>query len=65
MRHFGHVGSPTEGDDPTAWTEPPLLRFGTGRDVASAVVFLLSEESSFITGTELLIDGGLQAGVAG
>jgi NAD(P)-dependent dehydrogenase (short-subunit alcohol dehydrogenase family) len=36
----------------------PLGRVGTPRDVASAVVFLLSDESSFITGAALPVDGG-------
>jgi NAD(P)-dependent dehydrogenase (short-subunit alcohol dehydrogenase family) len=36
----------------------PLRRFGKPREVASAIVFLLSDEASFITGTGLVIDGG-------
>ena len=39
----------------------PLGRFAELSEVASAAVFLASDESSFITGTELLIDGGLSA----
>jgi 3(or 17)beta-hydroxysteroid dehydrogenase len=42
----------------------PLKRMGTAEDVANAVVFFASEESSFITGAELQIDGGLMAGSA-
>jgi NAD(P)-dependent dehydrogenase (short-subunit alcohol dehydrogenase family) len=37
----------------------PLGRIGQSEEVASAVLFLASEESSFITGVELAIDGGL------
>ncbi len=33
-------------------------RMGTGWDVAHAVLFLVSEEAGFITGTELIVDGG-------
>lgn len=36
----------------------PLGRLGTPDEVAKAVVFLASDESNFITGTELFIDGG-------
>ncbi len=37
----------------------PLERFGTPWDVAHASAFLLSDEASYITGTELVVDGGL------
>lgn len=37
----------------------PLGRMGEPRDVATAVAFLASEEASFITGSELFVDGGL------
>lgn len=36
----------------------PLQRLGTPEDIAAAAVFLLSEESSWITGEALTIDGG-------
>ena len=43
-----------------AWTERnPMKRFGTVDEVASAVLFLASSESSYIAGTELQVDGGL------
>lgn len=37
----------------------PLGRIGTPRDVAGAALFLASEAASFITGTFLLVDGGI------
>lgn len=37
----------------------PLQRFGTEAEVSAAIVFLLSEAASFITGTTLRIDGGV------
>jgi len=37
----------------------PLKRLGRPEDVAGAVAFLASEEASFITGIELVIDGGM------
>jgi meso-butanediol dehydrogenase / (S,S)-butanediol dehydrogenase / diacetyl reductase len=41
--------------------EYPIGRFGKPEDVASACLFLASDESSFITGTALPIDGGFTA----
>ncbi len=37
----------------------PLQRFGTESEAAAAIVFLLSEAASFITGTTIRIDGGV------
>jgi meso-butanediol dehydrogenase/(S,S)-butanediol dehydrogenase/diacetyl reductase len=39
----------------------PIGRFGKPKDVASACLFLASDESSFITGTVLPVDGGFTA----
>lgn len=38
--------------------ETPLLRAGTPEDIAAAVLFLATEESSFVTGQVLCVDGG-------
>lgn len=39
----------------------PLGFMGDGRDTANAAVFLASDEARFITGTELVVDGGMSA----
>jgi NAD(P)-dependent dehydrogenase (short-subunit alcohol dehydrogenase family) len=39
----------------------PLGRFGRPAEVADMCVYLLSDESAFVTGAEFVIDGGLTA----
>lgn len=61
MRHMAPPGEedrPEEGD----WPVPPIGRLGDAHDVAAAAVFYASQEATFITGTTLLIDGGMTAG---
>lgn len=43
----------------------PWGRFGTEADVASAALFLASDESDFMTGSIMFLDGGVLAGQAG
>lgn len=43
----------------------PLGRMGTAFDVAEAALFLASDRAAYVTGTELLIDGGLAATARG
>ena len=38
-----------------------MQRWGRGDEIASAAVFLAGDESSFMTGQSLIIDGGLSA----
>ena len=43
------------------WLENvPLKRLGTGEDIANATLFLVSEAASFITGANLIVDGGME-----
>jgi NAD(P)-dependent dehydrogenase (short-subunit alcohol dehydrogenase family) len=61
MRHMAPPGQedrPESGD----WPVPPIGRVGEARDVAAAAVFYASDEAEFITGTTLLVDGGMTAG---
>ena len=56
-------------DDPAyqsgdAATAVPLGRVGTGADVAAAVAFLASDEAGFITGTDIVVDGGTRSMLA-
>ena len=39
----------------------PMKRFGTPEEVANAILFLASDESAYITGAEIIVDGGTSA----
>ena len=39
----------------------PLQRIGKPKDIANTILFLLSDEGSYITGTEIIVDGGMTA----
>ena len=39
----------------------PLQRIGKPKDVVNTIMFLLSDQSQYITGTEIIVDGGLTA----
>jgi NAD(P)-dependent dehydrogenase (short-subunit alcohol dehydrogenase family) len=39
----------------------PMGRFGEAKEIAQGALYLASDESSFVTGTEFLVDGGLTA----
>jgi dihydroanticapsin dehydrogenase len=60
-RHMAHVGMSEE--EFVAENAPLHLlgRVGAPREVAYAILFLASDEASFITGTSLLVDGGYLA----
>lgn len=61
--HPGFVQTPmTARLDPTA-VPIPLGRPALPQDVAGTVVFLASDDSAYTTGTELVVDGGMIAGI--
>jgi 3-oxoacyl-[acyl-carrier protein] reductase len=39
----------------------PLQRIGHPKDIANTILFLLSDEGGYITGTEIIVDGGITA----
>ncbi len=43
--------------------QTPMRRFGRGEDVAGAALFFASDDSAFVTGAELPVDGGMSAGL--
>ncbi len=42
----------------------PMGRAGEVADLATPIAFLISEENTYITGTELVVDGGVQWSMA-
>jgi 3alpha(or 20beta)-hydroxysteroid dehydrogenase len=54
--------SPGASPDRARFQHLPARRYGEPDEVASLMVFLASDESAFMTGTEFVIDGGSQAG---
>jgi len=53
--------SPEEERKTREWiqSQVPMKRFGRPEEIASAVLYLTSEESSFVIGSELIVDGGM------
>ena len=62
MRHMAPPGENDRGEESGGWPVPPIGRVGQASDVAAAAVFYASDEAEFITGTTLLVDGGMTAG---
>ena len=62
MRHMVPPGEQDRRDGAGDWPVPPIGRIGQASDVAGAAVFYASAQAEFITGTTLLVDGGMTAG---
>jgi NAD(P)-dependent dehydrogenase (short-subunit alcohol dehydrogenase family) len=62
------VGAPYYADDPEQVAQNkinsvPMKRLGSAEEVVKVVSFLLCDQSSYMTGTNLVIDGGMAAGL--
>lgn len=57
----GGVDTPMIDADAADWSEVPIQRPGTSAEVAQLVAFLASDASTYCTGAEFVIDGGLTA----
>ncbi|MGZ4313990.1 MAG: SDR family NAD(P)-dependent oxidoreductase, partial [Solirubrobacteraceae bacterium] len=67
--HPGYIDTPMTQNAPPAFLDAnvaltPLGRAGEVGDVAALMVFLMSEDSSFITGAEIPVDGGFSSGAS-
>jgi NAD(P)-dependent dehydrogenase (short-subunit alcohol dehydrogenase family) len=63
MIYTGRAGAQPDNSEaaPTRKMPVPMARFGTPREIATAAVFLASDDSSYITGVALPVDGGYVA----
>ncbi|MBM3647167.1 MAG: SDR family oxidoreductase, partial [Alphaproteobacteria bacterium] len=67
---WGKIPTGAEGNRRNAPIDPtersamvtPLVRVGQAQDIANGVLFLCTEAANYITGQELVIDGGITAG---
>ena len=56
---ISHLHGSIEKAEEVAREQIPARRLGTAEEIAAAAAFLCSERASYITGTTLLVDGGL------
>ena len=56
------LGGFTDEDQAAAWVMTPIPRVGQPEEIARMALFLASDESSYCTGAEFVVDGGMTAG---
>ena len=54
-----HGGSLSESDLQNDMAKYPLGRYGKAEEIAQMIVYLLSDASAWVTGTSMIIDGGM------
>ena len=58
---MGNAVMPSDKARERARRRIPIGDFGAPEDIANGILYLISDESRFVTGTELVIDGGMNA----
>jgi NAD(P)-dependent dehydrogenase (short-subunit alcohol dehydrogenase family) len=58
---MGNAVMPSDKARERARRRIPIGDFGAPEDIAYGILYLISDESRFVTGTELVIDGGMNA----
>ncbi|WP_256461360.1 SDR family oxidoreductase [Bradyrhizobium barranii] len=61
--HPGFIATPMTESLESSLLPVPLGRAAEPQEVSQVVLFLFSDESSYLTGSEIVIDGGLTVGV--
>ena len=59
------IASQPEGTETLLAARTPIGRLGKPLDIADAFVYLLSDEAAWVTGTNLVVDGGVTSGIWG